>query len=205
MRTYDWIDNDIRSFVTGIINSYTMVDYGVVTGSADDTVDVDILVASKQKEAKTKKVSLKGVRLLYPSSKMFSIKWKIDKGDRVLLLGTKNYIPDLEATKASVASVGQHYDLDTLLAYPLSAFNGDASIVMQMEEDNITSKIKGAFNGEVGKDFEITIKGKAKITVEGDSTIYSKGKSDIQSDGKCTVSSKGGVDVKGSRGTLKVM
>lgn len=205
MRTYDWIDNDIRSFITGVVNSYTIIDYGVVTDTADSTVDVDILVASKQKEAKTRKISIKGVRLLFPSSKMFSIKWNIQKGDRVLLLGTKNYIPDLESTKSEVADIGQHYDLETLLAYPISAFNGDASIVMQMEEDNLTSKIKGAFDGEVGKDLKLTIKGKADITVEGDSVIYSKGKTDIQSEGKCTVSSKSGVDVQGSRGTLKVM
>ena len=65
----------------------------------------------------------------------FSIKFDYKKGDKVLLLGLKNYIEKVDdVTNATETTAYLHYSRETMKALPLCVFNDDAKVTVQIED-----------------------------------------------------------------------
>lgn len=202
MKTNYWIGNDLRSFVDGIISSYTFLDYGIVTSCDGETVDVTLASYPLQRYAESSERKILGVRLLYPTSKSFSIRWKVDAGDRVLLLGLRSYVKDLKATKP-IEGNALHYDIETLVAYPITSADEEAEVVMNLESGKLEMALKDAF--ALHAEGDITVEGNKKITINATEDCIVNGKKvTVQSSGEVKVVGQGGVTVSGSAGTLKV-
>ena len=219
MKTYEWMERDLRGFVNSIIAQYTIVDYAVVVSATEDTVDCQVLSTPIQKSASSSIINLLGVRLLYPSSKHLSIRWKLETGDRVILLATRNYVKDLKSVSPSKAGSGIHYDLENVLAFPISNYDDSAEVVLDIAQEEINLKAKKKINIEIDKDTILKVKGKGEISVDGDCTLKVKGKvtataeGDIEATGnnvkvtanaKCEVNAKGGCKLSGSMGAVEI-
>jgi len=181
-----WVRNDLRTFVDSVIATYEFIDYGIVTEAGNSMVTVALSTYSVSRYAKTLPRKIDGVRLLYPSSSSFSIRWSVAVGDRVLLLATRNYIKNLDST-TPIAGGANHFDVENLLAYPVSSFNEGAMVAMDIANGNI----------------ELAVKDKLSITAKGDITIKTDGKVQIESTGECTVKASKAT-VQGSAGKLEI-
>lgn len=131
-----------RDLIDSVIASYAIVDYGFVDKVNDDNT-VDVVHAKKPmtvngetlKELKTKKIEV----LTFSCAEM-AISFKPKKGDKVLLLGLKDYVKESgEVTEATEMSVFLHYSRETMKALPLSAFSDNAKI--RIEADAGTLKV----------------------------------------------------------------
>ena len=86
----------------------------------------------------------KRIEVLTLAGSGFSFKFDYKKGDKVLLLGLKNYIKNVkDVTQATETTSYQHYTRETLKAIPLCVFNGEAKVTMQIKDGNVTVDAKG--------------------------------------------------------------
>ena len=148
-----------RDLIDSVIASYAIVDYGFVDKVNDDDT-VDVVHAKKPmtvngetlKELKTKKIEV----LTFSCAEM-AISFKPKKGDKVLLLGLKDYVKESgEVTEATEMSVFLHYSRETMKALPLSAFSDNAKI--RIEADAGTLKV------DADKQIELNGKDKQFVT-----------------------------------------
>jgi hypothetical protein len=69
----------------------------------------------------------------------FAVSFDYKANDKVLLLGLKDYIPNVaNVKKAEVPSSFVHYDRATLKALPLCVFSDEAKVKMMIEEGKLT-------------------------------------------------------------------
>lgn len=195
MNTISWVETGLREFVDSIISTYFIIDYGIVTAFNGDSVDVLLSTLLQQKEATTIERRIKGIKVLYPSSSSFSLKWNLSSGDKVLLLGLRDKV-DINAKKP-IKGGSIHYDVDTMVAYPVSSFNEGAKVAMQISDGNI--------NASIEKDFSYDGKGKLTIKATGDVVIETQGNVTVNANGSCNVNGKAGVKINGSTGAMKVI
>lgn len=195
MNTISWVETGLREFVDSIISTYFIIDYGIVTAFNGDSVDVLLSTLLQQKEATTIERRINGIKVLYPSSSSFSLKWNLSSGDKVLLLGLRDKV-DINAKKP-INGGSIHYDIDTMVAYPVSSFNEGAKVAMQISEGNI--------NASIEKDFSYDGKGKMTIKATGDVVIETQGNVTVNANGSCNVNGKAGVKINGSTGAMKVI
>lgn len=194
-----------RSLVDAVIESYFIVDYGFVDNVNDDDT-VDVVHAVKQQtasgeslpETKTQKVEV-----LTLSCKEWSVSFKPNKGDKVLLLALKDYVKATEdVSTAEESKCYLHYDRETMKALPLAAFSDDSKIRLKMDGGTLTAECDEDFNVEsqngsfkCDKDFSVDsdnakFKAGSEFNVESDTAK-------IKSDGDTTIDAKN-VDVKAS-------
>lgn len=141
-----------RNLIESILASHYILDYGFIKNvNADQTVDV-----THAKQLKTLDgVSLKptvttNVEVLTICGAGFSVKFDYKKGDKVLLLGLKDYVPKTEdVTSATETTAYMHYSRETLKAIPLCIFNDDAMVKLEAEGGTlkVTTKKKIELNG----------------------------------------------------------
>lgn len=138
--------NTERTLIESILSSFFILDYGYIkTVNADDTIDV--VHAKKLKLINGKELNqtvTKSIEVLTLAGSGFSFKFDYKKGDKVLLLGLKNYIKNVkDVTQATETTSYQHYTRETLKAIPMCVFNGDAKVTMQIKDGNVTLDAKG--------------------------------------------------------------
>ena len=138
--------NTERTLIESILSSFFILDYGYIkTVNADETIDV--VHAKKLKLINGKELNqtvTKGIEVLTLAGSGFSFKFDYKKGDKVLLLGLKNYIKNVkDVTQATETTTYQHYTRETLKAIPLCVFNGEAKVTMQIKDGNVTVDAKG--------------------------------------------------------------
>ena len=129
-----------RTLIESILSSFYIVDYGFIKAvNPDETINV-----THAKQLKTYDgVSLpametKNVEVLTLSGSGFSFKFDYKKGDKVLLLGLKDYIKKVEDVNApSETTVYMHYSRETLKAIPLCVFNKDAKATIVVKDGKI--------------------------------------------------------------------
>ena len=143
-----------RDLIDSVIASYAIVDYGFVDKvNDDDTIDVVHAKKPMTVNGETlKELKTKSVEPLTFSCAEMAVSFKPKKGDKVLLLGLKDYVKECgEVTEATEMTVFLHYSRETMKALPLSAFSGSAKI--RIEADNGTLKVDTNENIELnGKD-----------------------------------------------------
>ena len=131
-----------KSLIESILASHYILDYGFIkTVNPDKTVDVTHAKQLKTLDGKSLKATVTpNVEVLTIAGGGFSINFDYKKGDKVLLLGLKDYIPKVEeVTSATETTAYLHYSRETLKAIPLCIFSDKAKVKVQVE--NGTMKV----------------------------------------------------------------
>lgn len=129
--------HDESDLIAGILSSFYIVDYGYVNKvNADGTVDVTHAIRTIMKNGtELSETITPGVEVLTFSGAGFALKWDITPGDRVLLLGLKDYIPKVgDVSKAEAPKAYVHYERANLKAMPLCVFSDSAKTVIQSDK-----------------------------------------------------------------------
>ena len=135
-----------RTLIESVLTSFYILDYGYIkTVNPDKTVDVTHAKRLKTQNGQTLNPTVtKGLEVLTVAGSGFSLQFDYKKGDKVLLLGLKNYIPKAEeVTSATETKSYQHYTRETLKAIPLCVFNDDAKVTIKIENGDLAVKTGG--------------------------------------------------------------
>lgn len=135
-----------RTLIEAIVASFYIVDYAFVTDvNTDGTINVTHAKLLKGRNGENfKPTKTNDIELLTLSGKGFSIKLDIKKGDGVLLLGLKNYVPTVkDINTATESEFFVHYSRETLKALPLCVFNDDAKIKIEIDDGNLNIQCSG--------------------------------------------------------------
>lgn len=153
-----------RSLIESIVCGFFIVDYGFINKvNADKTVNVT--------HAK-KQVLLDGTELpiletpnlevLTISGSGFSLNFDYKAGDKVLLLGLKDYVEKVkDVNEAKTPETFIHYNRSTLKVLPLCVFNSEAKVKIEIE--------KGKFSLESEKECVIN---SSKIELNGNDNNF---------------------------------
>ncbi len=146
-----------RNLIESILASHFIIDYGFIKKVNDNkTVDVTHAKQPKTLDGKTLPATVTtGVEVLTIAGGGFSINFDYKKGDKVLLLGLKDYVPKVEeVTSATETTTYLHYSRETLKAIPLCIFNDEAKVTVQVENGTmkVDAQKKIELNGN-GKQF----------------------------------------------------
>ena len=125
-----------KNLIESILYSFYILDYGFVKEvNADGTLDVTHAKVLKGYNGDSLKATVtNNVEVLTVCGVGFSFKFDIKKGDKVLLLGLKDYIKKVEEVSAATeTNVYMHYSRETLKAIPMCVFNEDAKVKIEVE------------------------------------------------------------------------
>lgn len=153
--------NTDRTLIESILASHYILDYGFIKKVNDDkTIDVTHAKQLKTMDGTTLPATVTtGVEVLTLAGGGFSISFDYKKGDKVLLLGLKNYIEKVEdVNSATETTAYMHYSRETLKALPLCVFNEDAKVTVKIEDGELAIKTSGKVTIESDKDVEVTAK-----------------------------------------------
>lgn len=134
-----------RNLIESILASFYIIDYGYIkTVNPDKTIDVVHAKRLKTMDGKTlNPTTTKGIEMLTLAGAGFSITFDYKKGDKVLLLGLKDYIPKVEeVSSATETKCYEHYTRETMKALPLCAFNDEAQVTVKVEEGTLAVQTK---------------------------------------------------------------
>ena len=141
-----------KDLIESILSSHYIIDYGFIKKvNADKTVDVTHAKQLKTLDGKTLPATVTtGVEVLTIAGAGFSINFDYKKGDKVLLLGLKDFVPKVEdVTSATETTAYLHYSRETLKAIPLCVFSDDAKVKVEIEAGTmkVTTEKKIELNG----------------------------------------------------------
>ena len=130
-----------RTLIESILASHYIVDYGFIKSvNPDKTIDVTHAKQLKTLDGQSLKATVtKNVEVLTLCGGGFSFTFDYKKGDKVLLLGLKDYVPKTEdVTSATETTAYLHYSRETIKAIPLCVFNDDAKVQIKVESGKLT-------------------------------------------------------------------
>lgn len=126
-----------RDLIVALISQFFILDYGYISEiNADNTVNVVHATKPVTTSGKVmEQMTTTNLEVLTLSGAGFSLNLKLAKGDKVLLLGLKNYIKKVdEADQAAELKCFLHYTRETMKVLPLCVFNSDAKVTVEIEE-----------------------------------------------------------------------
>ena len=135
-----------RSLIESLVASFYILDYGYIkTVNPDKTVDV---VHAKRLKAYNGKslnpTTTKGLEVLTLAGSGFSLQIDYKAGDKVLLLGLKDYVPKTDdVTSATETTSYLHYSRETMKALPLCVFNDEAKVQIVVQNGDLDVKTNG--------------------------------------------------------------
>ena len=162
-----------RTLIESILSSYYIVDYGFIKEvNGDETINVTHAKQLKTLNDETLPATItKNVEVLTIAGAGFSFKFDYKKGDKVLLLGFKDYIKKVEdVTSATETTAYFHYSRDTLKAIPMCVFNGDAKVKVEVKDGD--TKLEGSGKLTIDTGDTIKIDTKDKIELNGNSKQF---------------------------------
>ena len=129
-----------RDLIESILSSFFIVDYGFIKNINEDN-SVDVVHAKRLKTLDDKILSAtitKRIEVLTLSAAGFALSVDYKKGDKVLLLGLKDFVPKTgDVTQATETTVYLHYTRETLKALPLCIFNEDAKVKINAKDGKL--------------------------------------------------------------------
>ena len=129
-----------RDMIVGLLGTFYILDYGFVSKvNADGTVNVTHAKRQQTIEGvKLPETRTTNLEVLTLCGAGFSIQWDVQPGDQVLLLGLKDYIPQVaKVTQSTDQATFIHYTRDTMKALPLSIFNKDARVTFKVDKGTL--------------------------------------------------------------------
>lgn len=163
--------------IDSIICSYFHDDIGIIdVVNSDGTINVTHAIKPTLRDGtQLDEMQLKNVEVFYPSGAYFKIKWKLKEGDKVLLVGLRDYIKSVQEIQHSApADILVHYNRETLKAMPICG-NADGQTVLEVLDDEIklTCSIKNT-TIDLKTDLSVTTDANVIINVSGASKISIK-------------------------------
>lgn len=161
-----------RNLIESILASFYIIDYGYIkTVNPDKTVDVIHAKRLKTLDGRTlNQTTTKAIEMLTLSGAGFAVQFDYKKGDKVLLLGLKDYVPKVQAvTSATETKNYQHYTRETIKAMPLCVFNDSAKVTVKVE--NGTMKVHASSDIEESGQ-NIKLNGTQKIELNGNTKQF---------------------------------
>ena len=136
-----------KDLIEAVVSNSFIVDYGYINKvNPDGTVDVThaarpvLLDGTELAETVTE-----GVEVLTVSGAGFSVRWDYKAGDRVLIIGLKDYVPHVaDVSKSEVPAAFFHYSRSTVKAIPLCLFNEDAKARVIAENGRLSLSAEDA-------------------------------------------------------------
>lgn len=132
-----------RSLIEAIVSNFFIIDYGFIQKvNADKTIDVTHAKRPKSVTGQNlPEITTRKIEVLTISGKGLSIQFDYERGDKVLLLGLKDYIPKVGAvTIPTETKTYIHYQRETMKAIPLSVFSDTAKVVVKAENGSLKLK-----------------------------------------------------------------
>lgn len=141
-----------RDLIESIVGNFYILDYGYITKvNQDKTVNVTHSTQLVNRNGETMPVTTtKDLEVLTLCGSGFSIAFDYAPGDKVLLLGLKNFVKDTTEVKQAEPAVSfMHYSRETMKALPLCAFNSDAKVKLEAAKGTlkVTTAEKIELNG----------------------------------------------------------
>lgn len=130
-----------RTLIESILASHYIVDYGFIKAvNTDKTIDVTHAKQLKTLDGESLKATVtKNVEVLTLCGGGFSFTFDYKKGDKVLLLGLKDYVPKVEdVTSATETTAYLHYTRETIKAIPMCIFSDKAKVQVKVENGKLT-------------------------------------------------------------------
>lgn len=152
-----------RDLITAIVSNFFIVDYGYITKvNADKTINVTHAKKSVMIDGtELPETTTKNIEVLTFAGAGFSITWDYKAGDKVLLLGLKDYIKKVDdVSKAEKPQVFVHYNRATLKAIPMCIFDDNAKVSVEIEDGSMTIKAKDKV--KIDADQKIELNGNSK-------------------------------------------
>lgn len=144
------------NLIEAVLHTFFIVDYGFIAKVNDDG-SVNVTHAKKQTSVNgtvLPDMTTKNLEMLTLSAGALCIKYTVKAGDKVLLLGLKNYVENTaDVSQATEQSVFLHYKRETMKVLPFSAINADAEVTIEAAEGKLlvttdsTVEINGTDNG----------------------------------------------------------
>lgn len=135
-----------RNLIESIVSSFYILDYGYIKKvNPDKTVDVVHAKRLKTYKGDSLKPTIsKSVEMLTIAGVGFSLSMDYKQGDKVLLLGLKEFIPHVkDVTEATETTRYMHYSRETMKALPLCVFNSDAKVKVVIENGDVDISANG--------------------------------------------------------------
>jgi hypothetical protein len=136
-----WAQQNATSvdLVADFVENMFIIDYGIVKAvNSDDTVNV---AHAKKLTLKTgeylPEIVTQNLEVLWPSVGDFSFQSTLHEGDRVLLIGLKNYLKTVDIEESSEQTVYYAYSRETLKALPYCIFNTSAKIKVEVVDGDL--------------------------------------------------------------------
>lgn len=129
-----------RSLIEAVVNSYFILDYGIISKvNGDKTVNVTHAKIQELSDGtKLPALETKNLEVLTFSTTGFSLNPDVKAGDKVLLLGLKDYVPNVKEVKGAENQTAYlHYKRDGMKVLPLCVFNADAKIKIECADGNM--------------------------------------------------------------------
>lgn len=129
-----------RNLIEAIVGNFFIIDYGFITKvNPDGTINV---THAKRPKAVTgadlPEITTTNLEVLTIAGAGFSLKFDYTKGDKVLLLGFKNYIKNVgDISNSTETETYIHYTRETMKALPLCIFNDSAKVLVEIEKGTI--------------------------------------------------------------------
>lgn len=130
-----------RDLIAAILASFYIVDYGYINKvNPDKTVNVTHAVKEKLwNGTELPETVTEDVQVLTICGAGFSVNFDYKAGDRVLLLGLRNYIDDVtKVSSAQPSDVYIHYNRASIKAIPLCVFSDDAKVKIDVTDGKMT-------------------------------------------------------------------
>lgn len=141
-----------RDLIESVLSSFYIVDYGFINKvNGDNSVNVTHAKRLKSLTGESyPPTETKNLEVLTISTAGFSLSLDYKAGDKVLLLGLKNYVQNAnDVTQATETSSYVHYSRETMKVLPLCLFNAEAKIKMEADAGTlrVTTEKKLEING----------------------------------------------------------
>lgn len=141
-----------RNLIEAIVGNFFIIDYGFITKvNPDKTVNVTHAKRPKSVTGEDlREITTTNLEVLTIAGKGFSLNFDFQKGDKVLLLGLKNYIKKTgDINNATNTDTYLHYSRETMKVLPLCVFNNDAKVKVEIAEGTmkVTTAEKIELNG----------------------------------------------------------
>lgn len=130
-----------RDLIASIVSSFYIVDYGYINKvNGDKTVNVTHATKPVLTDGtELPETVTSNVEVLTICGAGFCVQWDYKAGDKVLLLGLKNYVPEAGTVKqAEIPKAFVHYTRATLKAIPLCVFSDEAKAKIIVENGKMT-------------------------------------------------------------------